>query len=244
MRKMLTVGACALFCAAALPGAATADLAPVVPGNLAGPTAPPPLMVPSSCPSTAAPDKFSTTGAMVSDNRFMASLGQRPTGSPAQNRFIGWLDRRMQALPGMRVSSVPFTINRWDEHGASLRAGRSAGALGAVRISGPVPYALPAKSGGVTAPLTFVANGTAISAADVKGRIVVRETPPSSVPNAAFVALSWTEWDPDLTLTKSVAGNYQRDYLSYTQRMIDLSDAATAGAAGLVFVHSLPYAQV
>jgi hypothetical protein len=45
-------------------------------------------------------------------------------------------------------------------------------------------------------------------------------------------------------VTTTIAGNYERDYLAYEQRIHDLEEAATAGAAGLVFVHGFPREQI
>ena len=87
-------------------------------------------------------------------------------------------------------------------------------------------------SRGVTAPLAHVPSGAAIGDAEVRGKLVVRDFPPASVPNAAFTALSWWSFDPDLTLTKTIGDNYVREWLSAQAQVGNLEAAREAGAAG------------
>ena len=72
---------------------------------------------------------------------------------------------------------------------------------------------------------------------------MVRDFPPALIPNAAFTALSWWDYDPDLTLTTTIGDNYVREWLS-AQAQIDLKAATDAGAAGVIFAHALPHEQV
>jgi len=188
------------------------------------------------CPTAADPATFASKAQLLSDNGVMASLGRRPTGSAAQQRWIGWLERRLREVKGLDVGSVPYDIDRWAEGGAGLRAGGTE-----VPISGAVPYAKAATQSG---PLVYVPAGTALTADAVKGKVVVRDAVPGTVPSAAFRAVEWFEWDPDGTLLADAGGNYERDFAGYNQRVIDLEDAAKAGAAGLVFVHGFPREQV
>ena len=137
----------------------------------------------------------------------MARFGPRPTGSRAHKAFIAWLERRMKRLPGMRMESVTYDFERW----AAKRAGiRLAGGRG-LRVASPVPYSKPTGTKGVRAPLAHVPASAAIGESDVRGKLVVRDFPPASVPNAAFTALQWWSFDPDLTLTPTVGGNYVRE---------------------------------
>jgi hypothetical protein len=204
----------------------------------------PPSPVPSSCPSSVDPAGFETTGRLLADNRVMARLGRRPTASPQHVRFVNWLAGAAGRIPGLRVESIPYTVDRWLERGARISAGPEAGELSALPDAGAVPYSQPTPKAGVGAPLVTVPAGTSIAGDAVKGKIVVRDAVPGTVPNAAFAALEWFSWDPDLQLTTTLAGNYERDYLGYQQRIDDLKAAAEAGAAGLVFVHGFPRSQV
>jgi hypothetical protein len=228
MRAGVGAGAIAFALAAATAGAHVLGV-PVG-------SAPAQLVVPAAaagCPSTTT---LESTDRLLADNRVMAGFGRRPTGSRAQAGFVDWLERSLRAIDGVQVASVPYAIDRWAERAASLRVDGTR-----VPISGAVPYAKP---GDVTAPVAYVPPGTALTAANAKGRIVVRDAVPGSVPYAAFRAVEWFEWDPDGSLATDAGGTYERDFAGYNQRITDLQDAAKAGAAGLVFVHGFPRAQV
>jgi hypothetical protein len=207
--------------------------------GLAGPARAVPVL--DGCPTAADPAAFESADRLLADNQVQQGIGMRPTASPNQLRYIGWLERQLRALPGMQVGGVDYTVDRWLAKDQGLEVGSSARGLRRLSVSGPVPYA---KAGAATGPLVYVPQGTAISARDVAGKIVVRDAAPGSVPNAAFAALEWGTWDPDLSLTKDIASNYERDYLGYEPRITDLEEAAAGHAAGLVFVHGFPAAQV
>ncbi|MEA2493197.1 MAG: hypothetical protein QOJ29_1108 [Thermoleophilaceae bacterium] len=169
----------------------------------------------------------------------MARFGERPSGSTNQGRFIAWLQQKFAQIPGMRLDSLPYAINRWTFASASLSAGGTK-----LPLAGPVPYAKPTPAAGTTGQVVYVPVGTALTDPALKGKIVVRDAPPGTIPFAAFKAVEWFEWDPDGSLAQDQATNYERDFIAYTQRITDLQDAAKAGAAGLVFVHGFPRAQV
>jgi hypothetical protein len=227
----------------ALPAAAAAhsiELQPVLSGQPAGSMPVNPIR-PAGCPATVDPTSFTSTNELYNLDAAMARYGPRPTGSPAHEHFIDWLQRSMATMPGMRLGSVSYSFRRWTEKSAALSVHDGSPAGPKIAISSTVPYAKPTAP--VTAPLVYVPSSSDISAANVRGKIVVRDFVPVSIPNAAFAALQWWTWDPNLTLTKTFGDNYVREYLS-TQRELDLSSAAGAGAAGLVFVHQLPSDQV
>jgi hypothetical protein len=204
-------------------------------GSVAGPR-------PPGCPSAVGPS-FSDADRLFGLNKAMSDFGPRPTASPAHNRFIDWLEGRMRRLPGFRVESVGQQFDRWMEKGAALQLLTGAGAGRGVRVSSAVPYSRATGSGGVGGPLVYVPPDAAIADRDVRGKIVVRDFVAASVPNAAFTALQWWTYDPDATLTKTIAESYERDWLS-GQRQVDLRVAKDAGAAGLVFAHGFPHEQV
>jgi hypothetical protein len=196
------------------------------------------------CPTKTNDARFESEGRLLAENQVMQDFGRRPTGSAAQLAFISWLEARLDEIPGVSRGSIPYTIDRWVEQSASLSAGPSAGPLTSVAISGAVPYAKPSPAGGASGRLLYLGPNTALSAANIQGRIVVRDAVPGTVPYAAFRAVSWFEWDPDGSLITDAPGNYERDFAGYNQRMTDLDEAARGGAAGLVFVHGFPRAQV
>jgi hypothetical protein len=193
------------------------------------------------CPSAADPATFADTDRMLALNKVMADYGPRPTGSRNHERFIEWLRERMSSLPGMQMETLGFDFDRWTERRSQIEL--LGGSRSSVRVSSAVPYAEATGAKGVTAPIAYVPAESEISDQDVGGKIVVRDFVPVSVPNAAFTALEWWSYDPDLTLTKTIADNYERDWLS-GQREVDLEAAAAGGAAGLVFVHGFPHEQV
>ena len=111
-------------------------------------------------------------------------------------------------------------------------------------VAGPVPYSKGTTGGGVAAPLAVVPSGTAISAENARGKIVVRDAKPGSVPQAAFLLpiISWGSYDPGNTIDP--AKNFDGDFIAYNDRMADLRAAAAAGAKGLLFVKDLPTRQI
>jgi hypothetical protein len=203
-----------------------------------------PPAVAASCPATTQDDAFASVQQLLRDNRVMANFGERPSGSANQGKFIAWLQQQFARIPGMRLDSIPHPINRWTETDAGLAVGTGSQTLAKLPIAGSVPYAKPTLPAGVTAQLTYVPAGTALTDPSLKGKIIVRDATPGTVPFAAFKAVEWFEWDPDGTLAQDAATTYERDFIAYTQRIADLQDAAKSGAAGLVFVHGFPRAQV
>jgi PA domain len=209
----------------------------------------PSLAVPtpaSGCPTTTPDASLESTGRLLADNRVMSNFGQRPTASPNQMRFVDWLANSMAQVPGMRLGSVGYSIDRWLARGTGLAAGASTGSMSKLLTSGAVPYARTTSSAGVTAPLVYVPPGVSLAGQDIKGKIVVRDAVPGSVPFADFTAVEWFQYDPDGSLTTNAAsgGVYERDFAGYQQRVDDLQAAGAASAAGLIFVHGFPRRQV
>lgn len=195
--------------------------------------------LPADCPTRVDAARFASADRLWDLNTHLASYGPRPTASPSHQQYLDWLAGEMAAIPGAQSRSLPYTIDRWLPGEIALEAGGAS-----VPVSGPVPYAKPTAPDGVSGELVYVPAGQAIAGAAVSGKIVVRDAATGSVPNAAFAALQWFSYDPDLTLTQSITGNYERDFLAYQSRITDLQDAGSAGAAGLVLVHSFPREQV
>jgi hypothetical protein len=202
-----------------------------------------PLERPAGCPSAADESSFADDDRLLALNKVMSDFGPRPTGNPAHERFIEWLDRRMSGLPGMKMESIDHRFDRWTERRSALAVRGGSGKASAVQVSSAVPYSRATGGQGTTAPLAYVPPEASIAEQDVRGKIVVRDFVPASIPNAAFTALQWWTYDPDATLTKTIAESYERDWLS-GQRQVDLLAAEEAGAAGLVFVHGFPHEQV
>ncbi len=193
------------------------------------------------CPTQTPPGAFASASKLRQMNAIIARTGARPTGSPAQRRFLKWIGRNLRGIDGLRLSDQPYSIRRWSARSSSLRV-QIDGVPVNLPIAGPIPYSEPSGAAGVSAPLAYVPSGTPITAANAAGKIVVREVAPGSVPLVVFQYLGPFQYDPGHTL--DLSGAYRRDFLSYDSHVSDLEDAASAGAAGLVYFHELPRAQV
>jgi len=192
----------------------------------------------SECPTTIDPAAFASEDVLRAGNQVEADFGERPTASPNHEAFIDWVDGQLNTIPGLQRDDIPITIDRQLETGASLSVNTTGGPV-SFPVAGAVPYSLATDA---SAPLVHVPTGTAINTVDVAGRIVVRDSPPGTIPNALFFAVGYYVHDPDLSFDH--AGNYERDWLNAAQRITDLTHAQDGGAAGLVLVHQLPRDQV
>ena len=149
----------------------------------------------------------------------------------------------------MKVRSDPYPIDRWQPlpsaHGAPgrdlARAGgltvRVGGTTKVVPVSGAVPFTLPTSAAGRGGQLVNIPADEEITAANAKGKIVVREVPPTATPYGVFPAIAHY-LSPGFPST----GNYERPYASPLDPT--LIDAGKAGAAGVVFLWDVPTAQV
>ena len=179
----------------------------------------------------------------------LAGFGLRSPGSTQHQKELAWLERELRAIPGMKVRSDPYTIDRWQPlpkaHGAPgrdlARAGgltvRVGGATKVVPVSGAVPFTLPTSAAGRGGQLVDIPADEEITAANAKGKIVVRAVPPTATPYGVFPAIAHYI-SPGFPST----GNYERPYASPLDPT--LIDAGKAGAAGVVFLWDVPTAQV
>jgi hypothetical protein len=209
-----------------------AALASAGPGAAAGGTA-------GSCPTTTNARDFASIGQLRKWIKVVDG-DLRDTGGRNHTRFVNWLERRLDSVPGVRVSSVPFRFDRQEERSFSLRV-RLGGRERELAAAGAVPYSKPTGRRGVSAPLVYLPTETEISAANTAGRIVVRDLVAGSLPNAAFNFVTWSIFDPGGTFRPE--GIYKRDWLS-PQATNDMKAADAAGAAGLLFVHEFPRGQI
>lgn len=197
----------------------------------------------ATCPVAADPAALADAAALRKMNAFVDRLGVRPTGSPAHVRYIDYLRRRLRKIPGITLTEDAFPIERWSERRTKLTL-TSGGRTVKLAVAGPIPYAAPTAGSGVSAPLALVPAGQSITAANAAGRIVVRPAPAGALPNGAFSlpVISWSIYDPGATIDP--AATFYGDFIAYNNRVADLRDAATAGAAGLLFVKELPRDQL
>ncbi len=203
----------------------------------------------TGCSATVDDGAFASAAELRALSAELAGFGLRSPGSTQHRRELAWLERELRAIPGMKVRSDPYTIDRWQPlpkaHGAPgrdlARAGgltvRVGGATKVVPVAGAVPFTLPTSAAGSRGQLVHIPNGEAITAANAQGRIVLREVPPTATPYGVFPAIAH-HITPDFPST----GNYERPYASPLDPT--LVDAGKAGAAGVVFLWDVPTAQV
>lgn len=139
-------------------------------------------------------------------NATVAGFGVRSTGSPAHGRLIDWLERRIDRLPGVSVRSQHFTIQRW-KPGPGLLLGP-----GVVPVASAIPYSAPGLRSG---ELVRLPAGVPITAANARGRVVLRDFPA-----------------------------VDRGYVAEPLLHQDMVDAGVAGAAGVVVAFPFPHEQV
>jgi hypothetical protein len=195
------------------------------------------------CPTAPDPNALPDAGALKQMNSFVASLGVRPTGSATHAAYVNWIRQQLQAIPGVQISDINYTINRWSTSSASLTM-HVDGHDVSLPIADAIPYSQPTGADGVTAPLVVVPDSQRISGANSAGKIVVREADAGSVPYADFLlpVVSWETYDPNHTIDPT--GNFYGDFINYNPRVNDLRDAAAAGAKGLLYVKNVPRAQI
>lgn len=187
--------------------------------------------------------------------RTNAGFGMRSTASAAHNNAIDWAESNLKRMRGFNIQSDSYTIDRWEPtprasgqpgrdlvKAGSLQVRNASGAAQTLSVAGAVPYSLPNEGKGQTAPLVYIPGDTAITAANSKGKVVVRDVGSSPLPYAAFLALAY-HISPDLI--GRMAGSYDRPYLFTDGPMAqEIVDAGQAGAVGMVLVFNLPTEQI
>lgn len=191
----------------------------------------------TTCPVRADPALFASEARLLELAERQEDFGPRPTGSPAHDDYIGWLEDEIGAVPGVQLSSLPYEIDRWDDLGTGLTVAGQA-----VQVAAPVPFSSSTGPGGVTAPLVYLPASTAITAANAAGKIVVRDLPWATVPNLLFYPplLGYHMHDPAHTI--NMLGSDSSEAPAGADA--DLKAAAAAGAAGVLEVSRLPHAQI
>jgi hypothetical protein len=194
----------------------------------------------AGCPSVANPARVAGIKQLRQWNTALDHFGVRTTGSPNHVRYINWLERQLDSIRGVHVNSLRYRFNRWLARSASLRV-TVGGQQETIRPAGPVPYSKPAAASGPTAPLVYLPTDTDITAANSAGRIVVRDLIGGELQNSLFSLVAWSIFDPTHTLDPD--GIYKRDWLN-GQPSVDMAAAGKAGAAGVLFVHEFPRAEI
>jgi hypothetical protein len=193
-----------------------------------------------ACPTTANPAQLAGIKQLRAWNKALDDFGFRPTGSRNHVRYVNWLARKLGSIPGVKVGSLRYRFNRWLAKSASLSVTVD-GQKRTIRPAGPVPYSQPTSANGPNAPLVYLPTETDITAANSAGKIVVRDLKAGELPNSVFNVVAWSIYDPGKTLDPN--GIYKRPWLN-GQPSIDMAAAGKAGAAGVLFVHELPRAEL
>jgi hypothetical protein len=120
--------------------------------------------------------------------RTNAGFGMRSTASAAHNNAIDWAESNLKRMRGFNIQSDSYTIDRWEPtprasgqpgrdlvKAGSLQVRNASGAAQTLSVAGAVPYSLPNEGKGQTAPLVYIPGDTAITAANSKGKVVVRD---------------------------------------------------------------------
>ena len=194
-----------------------------------------------ACPTVASPAAIAGTGALQRWNRAIDDFGVRTTGSPNHVRYVDWLERRFDSVPGIDVRSLRYRFHRWQARSASLRVDARRRGSVTLQPAGPVPYS----------------RSSARERADRAARLPARQhrhhrrqlgaassscaTWSAVAPNSVFDVVAWSIFDPRGTLDPD--GIYKRDWLN-GQPAVDMAAAGKAGAAGLLFVHEFPRAEI
>ncbi|GAB2810105.1 hypothetical protein [Lentzea nigeriaca] len=127
-----------------------------------------PAAAASDCPASIDERAFASAAKLRELNGRMAGFGVRATGSPAHNRFLSWLERRVSRLPGMSVRSERFPIVRWQPGPGLLVSG------GVVPVAAAIPYSAPGLRSG---ELIRLPGSEPITAANARGKVVLRDFP-------------------------------------------------------------------
>ncbi|REE95216.1 hypothetical protein [Thermomonospora umbrina] len=199
----------------------------------------------TGCPARVDASAFADAGELERLNARIAGFGLRTTASPAHDRLLRWLEGRLKRIPGMSVRSDSYVIRRWQPTPkAATGPGRDLGEAGrlavlnggraSVRVAtaGAVPYSRPTGAAGRTGRLKYLPRDRSITAANARGRIVIRDVPDTPIPNAR-------SGPPRKTRAAEGSGR------PYTANFgPDLLAAGRAGAAGVVFAWDVPAGQV
>ena len=183
----------------------------------------------------------------------------RSTGSQAHQQLVDWIEVETKKIPGMRVLSDPYEIDRWQpteqaENGKGRSLSRS-GSLSVngldIPIAGAVPYALGTSDTGNSGQLIYLPTNQPITA-EHKGKIIIREIPTANDPDPkianrvappyAFLLQFSKYVSPILNSMKDQ--RYDRPFMAEAFMKNDLIAAGKVGAAGLILGFDVPREQI
>src|SRR4051795_9353113 len=73
-----------------------------------------------SCPRQVDPAAMAGAASLKKLNAVMDHIGPRPTGSPAHQKFVAYLEHELKKIPGVSVRTLKYRILRRDIGWATL----------------------------------------------------------------------------------------------------------------------------
>lgn len=209
----------------------------------------------TACPTTTDNSSFASAADLRTTMEMVAGFGLRLPGSAEHARMVDYLENRLHEVDGLDVTATTRTITRWQPTtkavGLPGRDISKAGGLTLVRqhprgknidirTAGAIPDSSPTRPAGIKGQLVYLAPDQPITAANSRGKIVIRDVVYPSIPYLGFSLLSHY-LSPDLQ--SDLSGNYERPFLA-AQMYDDMAAADRAGAAGVVQAWNVPGWQV
>lgn len=217
-----------------------------------------PPVVEDTCPAIMDENLFADAATLEKLLAVGPEFGQlRSTGSQAHAQLVDWIEVETKKIPGMRVKSDDFEIDRWQPtmqtkngkgRSLSLSANLSVNGLD-IAVVGAVPYSLGTSNAGNSGQLIYLPSNQPITA-EHKGKIIVREIPTALDPvHADTVAPPYASL---LQFSKYVSPSvsdlkdqrYDRPFMAASFMANDLISAGKVGAAGLILGFDVPKDQV
>lgn len=216
-------------------------------------------------PESAWPSGSSGCGVLMEDEQFASesllrdvlaasnSFGLRSPGSDADAGHIDWIVEQLERMPGVEVRTDEYELHRWEPTPVAQNGqGRSLALAGTLEVSAPgsdavslpiagaVPFSFPTGDAPTTGELVYIPEDVAITPANARGKVVIRDYPSAPVPYAAFLALAYYIAPDGL----ETSGELDRPYLGSGKQDQDMIDAGLAEAAGVIFTFNVPREEV
>lgn len=207
------------------------------------------------CPSTVDAAKFASAAELRQMMSTVVGFGElRNAASEGGEKTIDWLASEFAKIPGVTVRTTSFSLPRWQPAtpnpngpGRTLElAGgvtvNSANGAQTVPVGGAIPFSLPTGLEGRSGQLVYIPAGTAITAENARGKIIVRDVPKASLP---FIGLALLAYHITPDLYAQLLGPFERPFLGTDGPLAEeLILAGQVGAAGYISVFDVPRDQI
>ncbi|KAA0273540.1 MAG: hypothetical protein EDQ89_04600 [Acidobacteria bacterium] len=180
---------------------------------------------------TARPGPFASRQKLKRWNEYLAGLGPRHTGSPAETRFRRNLQEAMDRL-GWDTSTRTQGFTSWEAQDFSLEVAAATSRVEKVRVAYYYPYSGRTPRVGIEGELAYAGKGGEADFAqgDFAGKIAVIDVPPFSIP-IGIAFNTWDETPPGVDPTLP----YDRAWIAAGP---GLEAATAAGAVGAIIILS------